>query len=163
MLTTCRWHITRLYREKSGAGYVEATIFREKSNFFKDANLKALEEVATILREELDWWNPDEDQQIVGYTTEQSLIDALSDKNVDSSAKKDPKKIKEERKIEEDMVFLQFLEDKLSFEQIWENLRLAEDLPDVSDLIERPDGRWVDFTKQAREMAANLYGQLLRK
>ena len=171
MTTILRWHISRIYEEqerKKGASHIEVTIspgsekiraLTEHSNTIsKDNNY---EEITDKKSDNLDWWQIGDEYQLEGWVTEKLLMNALKFKNVSSKVVAKGKN-SEPRKIEEDMVFLQFIENEYALDSVWTKLNQSKHYPNLKGLVDIEESKWVDFTKKAREMAKNIYKSVLR-
>lgn len=164
MTTILRWHIVRIVEQEqiSGdeQGRVHINITPEAPNKI-DLKLKDdPRKMAKAFRDDLEWWEDDEDAQLEGWTTRKALRSAFITRNIfsDSISSGDTMT---KRDLEEDMVLLQFVKDEDSLEKVWEKLKGKKALPDVSALLAIEDTSWVDFTQPARNMVATLYRQVL--
>jgi len=136
----------------------------------KAADLRGEDDLAGIEKDDLAWWHTDEDEDekgreglgstLEGWTTEDVLIDALTTRNVAWNAE-DPEQTGRMRQIEEDMVFLQLVDDGAALEKIWSSLQGEAGFPEVTGLVVMENARWLDFTRQARAMVATLYSRVL--
>jgi hypothetical protein len=166
MMVVFRWCINRIYGQVPSASeasrYVEVAITPQaRANRLKDL-VSPMDPLAFFRTREdtLDRWEEDEEFTLEGWTTEGAIVRALSERNAlgDKVLRATPS---EERKLEEDMVFLQFAESDSPLSQRIERLRKDGGLPDVTMLTEDRAAGWLDYTQQARRMAEKLYRRLL--
>ena len=124
--------------------------------------------LTSVAEDNLKWWKPGDEEAehdpealpLEGWTTEDSLINALTTRNAGGHAE-NPEQAEKMRQIEEDMVFLQLVGDEAAMEVIWSAVRQARGFPEVTGLAVMENARWMDFTRQARAMAASLYSRVL--
>ncbi len=166
MVGILRWHISRKYEveyDAEGKGkiktpnYIDVAI-TPAAECLQD---RKLEELASESSDNLEWWNDDEDEQLDGRATEEELITAITKKNIFSGCCQGIGSLEKDRKIEEDMVFLQIVDNTNLLEKKWDKLINKPGLHDVSDLTHIGSAKWVDYTAQARKMSAAMYQQVL--
>jgi hypothetical protein len=160
-----RWHVSRIYREfksESGSPYVEVTISREKDGPDGRISSYDLEKVSQFESDGLGWWKLDEDTQIEGRTTEDKLLNALKTKHV---MRKSPDFMiaPEEREIKEDMVFLHVVKDDYELENLSDSVNYSSKTHNLNPLVSIEDAFWLDFTKQARKMAKDIYKKVTKE
>jgi predicted metal-dependent hydrolase len=163
MYKILRWHISRLYQEERLTSdvyhFVEVTITMQAKDILEEAGVDSLAGLAEVLRDDLDWWMTDESQLIKGLTTELTFMRALTRKNV-LEVHENPDNVLQHRKLEEDMVFLQYVDEEALKKEL-ETLKKEEGLPVVSSLVKIDDAQWLDFTQQARKMSSIYYHRVL--
>ena len=163
MATILRWHINRIYeREKSMQSpkrRIEVTITPAVDNISELINSDNLKDLAKQTSDNLECWQLDEDQ-LEGWTTEIAIMYAVQTKSLFPESIENGAAL-QERKVEEDMVFLHFVENESSLKSAWDDLKEKPPLPDVSPLVDIDDAYWIDFTQQARKMSATLYRKIL--
>jgi hypothetical protein len=154
-----RWHISRK-PEGRGRGWIDVTITPAAGRFAQTFGALRLRGPAELPSESLASWKTGRDSQLEGATTEDALLRALASRNaVDREAARAVSR--EGRRLVEDMVFLQVVDDEKAYTELWEKLVEAGDWPDVTDLVEFPGARWLDYTRASRRMARNLYVKVL--
>lgn len=165
MVGILRWHVSRKYeleydteaKKETKPNYINVTI-TPAAECLRDYKL---EDLASESSDNLDWWAEDEDKQLDGRATEEELVMAITKKNIFSGCCQGIGILGKDRKIVEDMVFLQIVDRADLLEKKWKALIEKPGLSDVSDLIRTDDAKWIDFTTQARKMAALMYQQVL--
>ncbi len=163
-LRVYRWHITRklinpsLDSDTAGKVDVNVTPAREDfpTNYFK----KPIHTLYELPQDDLGFWENDDEFMLEGWTTEPLLLQALLHRNLIADASR-IKVSEEDRRIVEDMVLLQVVEDVDAFTQIWKAAQEVRDLPDISGLVELKGARWTDFTSQARKLTKDIYNRVL--
>lgn len=176
MTAVFRWYVSRIYpadpTKKNGESGIKIKITPESKQKKSKGAKKKKKKSSRIPRgkrsfekieyEELEWWDRDFTNKIFGWVSEDQILDAVINKNM-YPEKIDKSLLGKHRKIEENMVFLQFV-DKI---QIWNDVKIKFDnnpkKHDLSPFLEIKDAYWVDFTMQAREGAKKLYNKALGK
>ncbi|MCD4747593.1 MAG: hypothetical protein K8R58_14960 [Bacteroidales bacterium] len=171
-----RWHIVRVYEDtyiddKSSSPYIEVSIH---THDLKKVELyKMIEELASLqkvmmFKENIDWWNMDEDKSLAGTITEEvilkHIIPRTSIKNGIQSLKDNTGKnklIQKERKLAEDMVFLQLVYDDMAFDSIFTKLKSRKGILDISPILTDTNSILIDFTAEARKMSAKIYEDVM--
>ena len=172
MVKIMRWHINRLLEEEESVGgsrsvSVTITPQAEGKDIFKLAGVADPKELVNVKNDTLDWWDMNEENEIEGVIEERDLVGALMEKNVrpiselTETVDKETDGVMRERKIDEDMVFLQIVEDEKNLLNMLEDLRKGGPFPDVTGLSALGDDLWLDFTQQARRMAADQYQKVI--
>ncbi|MGD8987008.1 MAG: hypothetical protein PVH57_02525 [Syntrophobacterales bacterium] len=164
MAKTFRWNITRVYQggrlAEDGSRYVEVVIIPQARDILDAAEVADLTGLMNVPRDRLQWWNEDEAEQIEGRLTESQFIEVMSAK-IPFAVGSTPEAVWEQRRLEEDMVFLQYVQDEIALEQTLADPLEPAVRPDVSGLLSIDDAQWLDFTQQARKMAATHYRRAL--
>ncbi|MHA2248640.1 MAG: hypothetical protein ACXADY_27090 [Candidatus Hodarchaeales archaeon] len=106
----------------------------------------------------LAWWQ-NEESELEGRASVDALQRAVVERNVETLSERDVERTSA-RGVVEDMVLLQFVSDASSWDELWKELSEATGRPDVSGLVD-VESRWLDFTRQAREMARRIYRRAL--
>lgn len=167
-----RWHVHRLHElaeQPDGGRYVDFVLTPSSPDMPPGLVEAPPETWASFESDELEWWTLDEEAQVEGWTLERTFLEAVA-----GSYPEVPAGILEERQLEEDMVFLQVLEDEGAWLAAYDQVRSEAGLP-VSpnggawlagwvplDALLRIEGAgWVDFTRQARRMTKRRYRKLL--
>jgi hypothetical protein len=173
MAKILRWHINRLLEGEAEpvrgtrSFSVIITPQAEDKDIFRLAGVDDPRELGNIKNDTLDWWDMDDENEIEGVIEERDLIRALTEKNVSpiseltETVEKETDVVMRKRKIDEDMVFLQIVEDEKNLADILEGLRKDGPFPDVTGLAALGDDLWLDFTQQARKMAADQYQKVM--
>ena len=163
MVKILRWQINRIFFDERSnqkeIRKVHVSIHREAPEYKISNNFKS-KGIKNFTIDDPDFWQTGKNYQIDGKITEESIINALINKNIDKRSIGQWERNKN-RKLEEDMVFLQIIYDENLFYNIWDYLLSKSGLPDVSKLIEIDYAKWLDFTQQARLMSKKLYFRLL--
>jgi hypothetical protein len=110
--------------------------------------------------DELEYWETDDEQQLEGWTHEEVLLKAVFDRNILRHAP-EIETSPEERRIVEDMVLLQVVEDEDKFEDLWKKAKQELDLPDITGLAQVKRARWLDYTQPARNLTKQIYRRVL--
>ena len=159
-----RWYISRKYKsqkiEKEGISHVEAIITPEDDQYSGPLHPKDLRDLVKLNNDRLEWWLKGDENQLEGWTQEETLINVLRTKNVFSKYPEleiTPK----ERAIEENMVFLHFVRDVEKLTVVLNSLKDQVEFPNLNKLIDIEDALWLDFTPHARNMARTLYHKVL--
>jgi hypothetical protein len=158
-----RWHISRKFVDAPPEGLgdqrVDVTITPRA-----EALLMSMPEATPLAmlgfhREDLGWWQIGEEHELEGSISEADLITVLAERNLDPEAGNlaDP----QQRRIVEDMVLIQFVEDEESFEGLWSALRAEQGWPDVTDLAANIGAKWIDYTLRSRREVKQIYISLL--
>ena len=169
MAKILRWHISRLYpmggqergMPKDRSRRVDVTITPEAGKILEKAGAGEPLGLADVKSDNIEWWESNEEQELEGWTAEDKLISVFVEKSVrlDTESRK---KMQQERELEEDMVFLQFVENESVFNKSFQKLKKDKTLPNVTELLEIDKvALWLDFTTQARRMAAAFYRRAL--
>jgi hypothetical protein len=164
MTKVLRWHVSRMYEAEDSKQIstrkAEYIITPESAKGIPQEFKTDPQNMAKLTRDNLEWWEADEDQQIEGTTTYGLMLDAVTAENVFGISERSGIN-SDKRKIVEGMVFLQFVQSESALEDEWEGLKRQPGLPDVSSLIKLENSRWLDFTQQARQMSAAIYRKVL--
>jgi hypothetical protein len=159
-----RWHISRKVEEREAGTEREATVdvtitaaTDALPSTFADQEPKA---PRYLPPDEITWWETAEGYQLEGTTSEAGLLRAVVDRNLLSEGMA-PQPETEERRIVEDMVLVQLVEDEDLHGQLWERLIRDKGLPDVTGLVEVEGAQWFDYTLPSRSMASGLYREVL--
>ena len=159
-----RWYISRKYKsqkiEKEGISHVEAIITPEDDKYSDPLHPKDLRDLVKLNNDRLEWWLKGDENQLEGWTQEETLINALRTKNVFSKYP-ELEIIPKERGIEENMVFLHFVRDVEKLTVVLNSLEDQVEFPNLNKLIDIEDALWLDFTPHARNMARTLYHKVL--
>lgn len=159
-----RWHITRklvnpsLDAETSGKVDVIVTPAKEEFPIYKKKDL--IRSHYELPKDDLGFWEDEDDLKLEGWTTEQALLQALLSRNLLEDASRIEASAAD-RRIVEDMVLLQVVEDTDTFSKIWNAAKEDQDLPELTGLVELKGARWIDFTLQARKLAKDIYHRVL--
>ena len=157
-----RWHISRkLDRpDEEGREWVDVIVTPAAGGFTKTFGALRFRAPVELPSESLVSWRTGRDSELEGTTTEDALLRALEDRNaVDREAARGTMGAR--RRLVEDMVFLQVIDDEKAYAQLWGKLMKSGDWPDVTDLVAFPGARWLDYTQASRRMARNLYFKVL--
>lgn len=168
-LLALRWHVARYHppdpspsdlpREAQEA-ILEVVIARSSEAFPPRLLAAGVSLMKSVDR--LEWWNADEDSLLHGWTTNETLLTVLRESPTGEPASPGGVLLVE-RRIVEDMVFLQFGSDPSAVEDLWQRAAASESLPDVSDLALLKGAVWMDYTKPARRMAKAIYTEALQE
>ena len=154
-----RWHMTRK-PEGTGTGWIEVIITPAAGRFAKTFGALRLRGPAGLPPESLASWNTASGAQLEGTTSEEALLLALARRNaVDREAASAASS--EGRRLVEDMVLLQMVDDERGYSELWGKLKEAGDWPDVTELVTFPGARWLDYTRASRRMARDIYRKVL--
>lgn len=155
-----RWNISRVYQggglAEDGSRYVEVVITPQARDILDEVKAVDLPGLINVTRDRLQWWQSDEDQQIEGRLTENQFFEAISARTL-LSEPMTTEAIWQQRRLEEDMVFLQYVDDERGLEEALAKLRTPDNRPDLTVLLDIDGAHWLDFTQQARKMAATHY------
>jgi hypothetical protein len=159
-----RWYVSRKVddsrEDTDKPRYVRVVITPAKADFAKHFRRLPPEARGDLPPDDLSLWRVGEEHELEGGTTERALLEALTERNpltrdgirgVAGAA----------RRIVEDMVFLQLVEDEKAYAKLWEELRATEGWKDVTPLVTLGDAGWLDYTHQARALSKRLYSQVL--
>lgn len=110
-----------------------------------------------------DWG---QDSEVEGVVSEDELVAAVSRNYIlepvsPTSRPPDTDELFRERRVVEDMVFVQLVRYRDGYDALLHSL--DGNWPDVTELVRFPHAVWVDYTQQARAEAKELYKQLLRE
>lgn len=157
MTIILRWHISRIYDERR---LKEDLPFDTKVTItpMAKSNSYTPEDLANIDEEDIDVWESDDEKTIIGWVKKENILNAL----IEKTYLKDSLKVRfspSERRITEDMVFIQFIYDEEALHNIKEEK--WKDMLILNNYIQIENSKWLDFTLQAREMAKTLYKNLL--
>lgn len=174
MTQVFRWYIRRIYPDGQDRArrvpYVDVKITPEASTSTSPKKRRAKaktvgvprarSKISVLKTDKLEWWEKDEMKHIYGRINEGSIIRVLKKQNMF------PHCInitipEEDRKLEEDMVFLQFVKSKTTWNRTFEGLVKKKGSLDLKPLIEIKDAEWIDFTFQARKLTKTLYMKVL--
>lgn len=157
-----RWYISRKpdRPDNEGRGWINVIVTPAASGFQKRFGALRFRAPAQLPPERLVSWRMDRDAELEGSTTEDALHWALADQNaVDRGAAR--RATGTRRRLVEDMVLLQVVDDEDAYAQIWEKLMGSGDWPDVTELVSFPGASWLDYTQASRRMAKDLYRKVL--
>jgi hypothetical protein len=164
MAKTFRWNISRVYQggrlAEDGSRYVQVVITPQARDILEAAEVDDLTGLMNVPRDRLQWWKEDEAEQIEGRLSESQFVETMSAK-IPFAVRSTSEAVWEQRRLEEDMVFLQYVQDEIALEQALADPRKPDVRPDVSGLLNVDDAQWLDFTQQARKMAATHYSRAL--
>jgi hypothetical protein len=157
-----RWYIARLDEDqaKSGgqASEVHVGILPTAKEGKQQLRSMSVESIAELETDNLDWWG-NEDAELEGHTTTEVLLQAVVERNARPLSESDRQRASA-RGIVEEMVLLQLVSDTSGWSRLWEKLSATDGLPNVTELVE-VESKWLDFTRQAREMARHIYRNVL--
>jgi hypothetical protein len=159
-----RWHISRKVEETESdaekKATVDVTITAEREGAPSHFAGKESIQPRHLPPDQIEWWETPEGSQLEGTTSEATLLKALTERNL-LAEDLAPEVEAEERRIVEDMVLVQLVEDEGLYSQLWESLIKEQGLPDVTALVEVAGAQWFDYTIPSREMAKDLYYHVL--
>lgn len=159
-----RWNISRVYQggglAEDGSRYVEVVITPQARDLLDAADVVDLPGLMNVTRDRLQWWQSDEEQQLEGRLTENQFFEAISTRTL-LSEPMSTKAVWQQRRLEEDMVFLQCVDDERGLEEALAELQTIDSRPDLTVLLDIDGAYWLDFTQQARKMAATHYRRAL--
>ncbi len=156
-----RWYIARAHppaqlpegtRQAAGGSLLEVVVSLAAEGL-QEVDRKQL---AGISADRLDYWHQDEAGSLEGWLWEQQLLAQLATLPA-ARHKESAEAVSQERRITEDMVLLQLAPDYVSFEELWQRLRQAPGLPELTELAGFRRSRWMDFTQPARKMSKQVY------
>ena len=162
-----RWHVSRIYEPEpnttDGTRSIHFNITPQAGDVLADKFDGKEDALADVESDEMGWWLMDEEQEIEGRTRESLVVEAVTERNVRPKAAGSAPG-SEARQLEENMVLLQFVREKADFDAALAEVKASgRGLADVSSLVEIKNAGWLDFTKQARKMAAGLYFEALKE
>lgn len=159
-----RWHITRKLVNPSmdaeTVGKVDVTVTPAKEDFPIYKTREGIRSVYELPEDDLGFWEDEDDLKLEGWTTESALLQVLLSQNLLEDASR-VEASDEDRRIVEDMVLLQFVEDTDAFLKIWETAKADQDLPELTGLAMLDGVRWIDYTLPARKLAKEIYNRVL--
>lgn len=161
-----RWHVSRKYGEEGlGNEGNSSDFFVTITPGTKRVHDNSVNIIAIKHSDDLDWWEEDEDKELEGWISEEALKQALLKHNIFHKHLRHPQSVVvpiKDRKIEEDMVFLQFVYNLNRFIYVWNTHKKKKGLHNLNGLIQIEGSKWLDFTQQARKMAADTYNKVLK-
>lgn len=165
MSVILRWHVSRIHEPEM-----------DKTNEPRVIHFKITPQAGDVLAErfgnkeaaladgdsdKLEWWHLDDEQEIEGQTSEPLIIETLAAKNVHGKSG-NAERVLEKRQLKENMVLLQIVRDKTGLDEALAKIKTSgKGLADVSPLVKIKNAGWLDFTQQARTMAAAIYHEVL--
>lgn len=159
-----RWHVSRKFVDVP-PGSEEGQLIDVTITPRADRLLMAMPEVTPramlgFNQEDLGWWQIGEEYELEGNLPERELIAVLAERNLDpeAGAFADPA---EQRRIVEDMVLIQFVEEEETFDELWSALRAQRGWPDVTELARGVAAKWIDYTLRSRREVKEIYFNLL--
>lgn len=160
-----RWHVSRIYEPETDKKGVQRVIHFKITPQAGDILAEQFGDkeaaLAKVNSDDIAWWHMDEEQEIEGRTSESLVIETLTTKNVLGESTS-AARISEERQLEENMVFLQFVRDKAGLDEALAKVKTSgRGLADLGPLVEIKKAGWLDFTQQARNMATAIYREVL--
>ena len=112
--------------------------------------------------EKLDWWRGDPESTLEGWLSGATLVRLVRTRGMREDRPTQPGR-PEERKITEDMVFLQSVRSEKQLDTVWRKLKAAPGIPDLEPLAELRGSRWSDFTLLSRYGSHREYRNAMRR
>jgi hypothetical protein len=165
MSTIFRWHVSRIYVPNANnldePRVIHFKITPQAKDILAEHFGGSEAALAKVDSDDITWWNMDEKQEIEGRTSESLVIETMASKNVRKESELAERTL-EKRQLEENMVLLQFVQDKAALKEALAKVKAScTGVADVSPLVGIENAGWLDFTQQSRTMASVIYREVL--